>query len=157
MNANDNDAIVNGRLFVNSDTSFNGNVSIGKVTRLSQISEMITVISYSTIININYISGGIFYITNPGALFTCNFTNIPLDNNRTFIITLIINTNNSAIYRYYCNTCQINGINTALLFNGGSSSINVSSSNVITQTFAFVNVGGSTPLFIISSITSNQQ
>ena len=43
-----------------------------------------------------------------------------------------------------------------LQFNGGSSSINVASASVITQTFAFMNIGGTTPLFVISSITSNQ-
>ena len=137
-------------------SSFNGNLTVANIAKVSRISEQISILSYLPTVTINYNLGGIFYIANPSALFTCNFTNIPTDNNSTFIISLVINTSNSASYRYYSNSCQINGIPTTMLFNGGSSSINVSSANVITQTFAFMNIGGTSPLFVISSITSNQ-
>jgi hypothetical protein len=129
---------------------------VSNTTKVSSISESINIATYSSIITLDYNLGGIFYISNHISSFTCNFINIPLDSNRRFILTLIINTNNSSSYRYYCNACQVNGITNNLLFTGGSSSISVTSAYVITQTFSFINIALSTPLFIISNITSNQ-
>ena len=120
------------------------------------VSETINIINFSSTILLDYNLGGIFYIYNPTSSFICNFINIPSDSNRTFVLTLIINTSNSSSYRYYCNSCQINNLSNTLLFSGGISSISVSSASLITQTFAFLNIGSSIPLFVISNVTSNQ-
>jgi hypothetical protein len=146
-------------IIVNNDLSNNGNVTLGKYAKINRISEQIIPNATSTspyTLDLN--TGAVFFLSSPPAAnFTCNFTNYPisttLDANRSFVVTLIID---SATNKRYCNTVQVGGAATTLIYNGGSAAVSVSSATVITQTLVFVNVSGSYPWRVMTSISSYQ-
>jgi hypothetical protein len=86
----------------------------------------------------DYSTGGIFYITAPPSTnFTCNFTNVPADINRNYVITVIIN---STTNKTFCNSVQINS-NTAIspvFANGMPTSMNFGT--LMTQSIAIQRV-----------------
>jgi hypothetical protein len=152
------DVSLNGNTFINNDLSVNGNVTIGKYTKINRITEeIIPNATSSSPFTFDLNTGSVFYLSAPPAAnFTCNFTNYPntsTDANRSFVVTLIIN---SVTNKTYCNTLQVGGTATTLIYNGGAAAISVSSATVITQTLVFLNVSGSYPWRVMTSISSYQ-
>jgi hypothetical protein len=153
------DVSLNGNTFINNDLSVNGNVTIGKYTKINRITEQIIPNPSGTspyTFDLN--TGSVFYLSAPTAAnFTCNFTGYPnisaTDANRSFVVTLIIN---SVTNKTYCNTVQVGGTATTLIYNGGSAAVSVSSANVITQTLVFLNIENSYPWKVMTSISSYQ-
>ena len=149
------DISLNARLFVGADTSLNGNLFVSNFTKTTRITEIINTVSYAATITVNYALGSVWYLVSPTANFTCAFTNVPLDANQTFVITLIINIGSSN--RFYCNAVTINGTSRTLLCNGGINNVSLGTvATLATQSFTIINTGGSAPLFVTTAVIPYQ-
>ena len=129
----------NYKLDVNGTGNFTGDVSLNSMVKINRISEVITTNAGTTSpYTFNYNTGSVFYISSPPATnFTVNITNMPSDVNRTFVVTLVIN---SATNKTYGNAFQIGGVAQTLIYNGGSANVTVSSASIIMQTFVVIGV-----------------
>jgi len=154
------DTSLNGNLYVannsifNNDLSLNGNITIGKFAKTTNISEKVNAgPTYGTSMTFDLNQGSIFTVAPTNSTnFTVNLTNVPTDLNRTFVATLLID---SSTYKPYCNSLAINGTSTMLYYAGGLSNIVTVSGGLITQTFAIINNATTAPWKVISSVTSN--
>jgi hypothetical protein len=150
------DVSINTRIFVNGDSSMNGNLYIGKTLKPVNISEAFTTTSSSaSSYTFDFSTGSTFYVSSPPALnFTCNFTNVPSDINRTYVITLIIN---STTNKTFANSVQINS-NTASTPNYANGiPTSIISGNVITQSISIQRITtGDTSLnfSLLSAVTA---
>jgi predicted acyltransferase (DUF342 family) len=149
------DLSLNGRLFLGGDVSSNGNLHLNNYYKVNRITEYINTLTVGTTISIPFsTNASVNYILNPTANFIINFTGVPTDANQTFTSTIIINTGTSN--RFYCNQVTIDGVSKTLLCNGGISNVSLGSCTYVTQSFAFINVGGSSPLAIFTNVTPYQ-
>jgi predicted acyltransferase (DUF342 family) len=133
------DVSLNSRLYVGSDVSMNGNLSVTKLLKPTAISEnFVTNATTASSYTFDYSTGSVFYITAPPSTnFTCNFTNLPADINRNYVITVIIN---STTNKTFCSSVQINS-NTAIspvFANGMPTSMNFGT--MMTQSIAIQRV-----------------
>jgi len=149
------DISLNTRLFVGGDASLNGNLFVSNFTKTTRITEIINTVSYAATITVNYALGSVWYLASPTANFTCAFTNVPVDANQTFVITLIINIGSSN--RFYCNAVTINGTSRTLLCNGGINNVSLGTvATLATQSFTIINTAGSAPLFVTTAVIPYQ-
>jgi hypothetical protein len=126
---------VSGGVGISGNVFVGGNVSVASSFRPTIITEPFATNAGTTSpYTFDYSTGPTFYITAPPASnFTCNFTNVPADINRTYVATIIIKTSSN---RTFCNTVQINN-NTAFtpyFANGIPTSI--ATASMITQTIS---------------------
>jgi hypothetical protein len=138
----------NYKLDVNGTGNFTGDVSLNSMVKINRISEVITTNANQTsLYTLDYNTGSVFYIPNPpSSPFTVNFTNIPTDSNRTFVVTLVINAGTN---KTYGTVFQINGSGQSLIWNGGISNVSVSSASIIVQSFVVINAASK----VITSIS----
>jgi hypothetical protein len=156
------DVSMNSRLFVSGDVSMNSRLfAIGSILSginyIDRISELVTIPANGTT-TFNYSLGSVFsYSLTSSANFTANFTNVnPLSLvNRTFVASLIIS---SGTFKGYANALQISSTPYSnYFFNGGASTVSVTSASIIVQTFAFVYTSsGTSPLCVLTNVASYQ-
>ncbi len=127
-----------------------GNKTFNNTNSLSRIVEQLT----TTAVNSSNYSldfstaNGIMHISNPPSQnFLLTLTNVPTTANATYTISFVINT---ATNKSYINTITVNGVSRTILFNGGASSIVISSSSVVVQTITVVMVASA-----VSSVLSS--
>jgi len=170
---NYNDISLNNRLFIGSDASFGGNLYISKnlgintstpqynldvsgainTNNILYINRLSNQIQASSSTTFDYNTGSVFYIASPGSSnFTASFINVPTRLYQSYIIKLIIN---STTNKVYANAVNVNGSATTLYYNGGVSSVSVSSSTTIVQTIQIINTSGSATA-IFTTVTSYQ-
>jgi hypothetical protein len=96
-----------GTISVVDSGSFNSPTVTG-ITNIQHITEVVTPIQNATgTVTHNFeTAGSIFYHTNVQDNFIANFTNMPLENNRSYVITLIIEQANNT---YIPSGVSING------------------------------------------------
>jgi len=114
-----------------------------------KITEVIYPVISGTTIQCDYTNGGIFSTTAHTANFTIALTNIPTISNRAVNVTLLID---SSTNKFYGNAITINGSAVIPIYNGGSSSISVSSATLIIQQITILYLTA-TPK-VISSVNS---
>jgi hypothetical protein len=150
------DASFNSRLSVGGDVSLNGNLFINNYAKFNRITENIANATFGSTITLAYSSSAsLYYVTPTSATnFTVNFTGLPTDPNQTFVCTLLINTGSTN--RCYGNVVQIGGIGKTLLCNGGIANVSLGSCTFVSQSFVFVNAGGSAPVAIMTNIVPYQ-
>ena len=134
-------------------------MTVTKNIYLNNITE--SVYTYSTGIS----SGGTFshdYSANGstvlltgtiGGTFTCAISNVPTliptsSYGRACVVTLIMNNSPST----YCNAVTVNGTSATVYFNGGSSSISISSASVVVQQLAIYYA--SLTYYVLSNVSS---
>jgi len=139
-----------------TNLTMNGDVSINSRLFVSRISESIAnpVAGATTF---DYSTGSVFnYSLTSSANITANFTNVNPSavTNRTFVASLIISGTNKG----YANALQIGGVAYSnYFFNGGVSTVSVTSASIIVQTFAFVYTSsGTSPLCVLTNVASYQ-
>jgi hypothetical protein len=147
-----------GRTVLQGDVSMNGNLYVTKVLKPITISEVfITNTGNTSPYTFDYSSGSIFYITTPPASnFTCIFTNVPTDINRTYVSTLIITATTN---KTFCNSVKINNSANADITPNYANGIPTSftSGNVITQSISIqrITTGDLTAnVIILSAVTA---
>jgi hypothetical protein len=150
-----NDASINNRLFVGSDASFGGNLFVSKVLKPTTISEpFITNTGTTSPYTLDYSSGSTFYITSPPASnFTVNFTNVPSDINRTYVVTLIMT---STTNKTFCNYVQINGAVAITPNYANGIPTSITTGNVITQSISIQRISAgdiAANVSVLSAIT----
>jgi hypothetical protein len=152
------DVSMNSRLFVSNDVSMNGNLYIAKVFKPITISEVfITNTGNTSPYTFDYSTGSIFYITNPPASnFTCVFTNVPTDINRTYVSTLIITATTN---KTFCNSVKINNSANAAITPNYANGIPTifTSGNVITQSISIQRITSgdlTANVIILSAVTA---
>jgi hypothetical protein len=113
----------------------NGNLYVAKILRPVTISEpFVTKTGTTSPYALDYSTGSTFYITTPpGSNFTCNFTNVPTDINRTYVSTLIIT---ATANKTYCTSISINGSAGFMPNYAGGQPTAFTSGNVITQSIS---------------------
>jgi hypothetical protein len=141
---------------LNGTTSFTGFTNSGTTTlngllNLLKLSETISSVTVSSgVATCNYNNSAVFYITGQTANFNLTITNLTPSANRTYSITLIIN---SSTNKFYANALTLGATSTSFVYNGGSSSVSVSSATYIIQQFNLVYTSStSAPAFVITSI-----
>lgn len=101
-----------------SSLSVSGNVSVTGLTSLQQSTEKIVSISGATgTVTHDFSSGATFNHTSPAADFTVNITNVPTTNDRSIVVTLIINQGSTP---YIPTAVQIDGSAQSILWPGGT-------------------------------------
>jgi hypothetical protein len=151
------DVSLNTRLSIGSDVSINGNIFMAKLLKPTMISEIFnTNATTTTTYTFDYSTGPTFYISSPPTSnFTCDFTNIPADINRTYVATLIIK---STTNKFYCSTVKINSNATTFTpyFANGTPSINASAA-IVTQTISIqrISAGDAGPNGTYSNVFSS--
>jgi hypothetical protein len=144
-----------------ASTSLNMNSkSITNIANLNEIITSINVLSGSpNSANIVYTTGGVYYITPYSSEnFKIFLTNLPSTTNTTYVITLLIDSNN---YNSYCNDLTVNGtiiINGSstppLIFSGGIANIITTPSVILMQTIAIIILANtSIPVAVMTSIS----
>ena len=107
----------------------------------------------SNSISLNYSNGCNFYLTPFSSTnFSAAITNIPtttLTGSYTFNIIANTSTNKS-----YCSSLTVNGTSVTMQFNGGNSSVSISSASYTIQNFVLVYINSTTPTFCITGVTS---
>jgi hypothetical protein len=170
---NYNDISLNNRLFIASDASFGGNLYVRKnlgintstpqynldvsgainTNNILYINRLSNQIQASSSTTFDYNTGSVFYIDSPGSSnFTASFINVPTRLYHSYIIKLIINASTNKVY---ANAVNINGSAKTLYYNGGVSSVSVSSSTTIVQLIQIINTSGSATA-IFTTVTSYQ-
>jgi hypothetical protein len=170
---NFNDISLNNRLFVGSDASFGGNFYISKKLGINNLTPQYNLdvsgtinsnnilytnrlsnqIQASSSTTFDYNTGSVFYIDSPGSSnFTASFINVPTRLYQSYIIKLIINASTNKVY---ANAVNINGSAKTLYYNGGVSSVSVSSALMILQSIEIVNTSVSASS-IITTVMSYQ-
>ena len=82
------------------------------VTTLQEITEVITPLTGATGVVVHDYNGGtVWFHSSMAANFTANFTNIPTTNDRTIVVTLLLN---QGVAGYFPNAVQINGVGQTL-------------------------------------------
>lgn len=91
------------------------NPTITGITTIQHLTEIVTSISNATgtVIHDFDTGGSIFYHTNVQNNFTANFTNVPLTNNRSYAVTLIIEQGGTP---YIPHAVSINGVSQNLFW-----------------------------------------
>ena len=141
---------------LNGTTSFTGLANSGitnlngmtNILRLSDTLSSVAVASGSAACNYN--NGAVFVITGQTANFTLALSNLTPVANKTYSVTLLIS---SASSKFYANALTVNGTAATFIYNGGLSSVSVSSATYIIQQFNIIYTAStSAPAFVISSI-----
>lgn len=112
--ADDSTLIIDGP----SGNIFTPSIEVTGLATLAETTEILSSISGATgtvIHNLN--NSAIFYHTSAAANFTANFTNVPITNDRTISVSLIISQGASARLP---NAVQIDGVSQTLNWQGGS-------------------------------------
>jgi hypothetical protein len=154
------DVSMNSRLYIGSDASINGNLYVSKLLKPTGISEnFITNTGTTSPYTFDYSTGSTFYVTTPPATnFTCNFTNVPSELNRTYVATIIINTITNNTNRYFCNSVRVNSATaTTPFFANGIPTAPLTSSNYITQSISIqrITTGDTYPNYVaLSAVTA---
>jgi carbonic anhydrase/acetyltransferase-like protein (isoleucine patch superfamily) len=149
------DMSINSRISVGSDVSINGNLYVNNYFKINRITENINTLTYQSTIPVTFTNNStLYYLVNPTANFTINFATIPTDPNQTFVCTLLINTGISN--RFYCNAVQIGGTGKTLLCNGGIANVALGTCTFVTQSFVFVNAGGTSPVAVLTNVVPYQ-
>jgi hypothetical protein len=148
-------------LVSNIEMSANGTTTMFKklyARDVGTLQERITPVNISTgSISVDYSVNGLIYVSSSpsgGTTFTANITNVNVQTtgNLSCVITLLID--NTQVKRY-CDTITINGSSYSIIFSGGASSIDVSTSELTQQSIAVIYTSSSTiPTFVISSINN---
>jgi hypothetical protein len=140
-----------------SDCSINGNLFTNNYYKINRITEYITPVTITTnAVTIPFNGNStLYYTTTSGvtANFTVNFTGVPTDPNQSFVCTLLINTGTT---RFYAGTVQIGGVGKTLLCNGGIANVSLGSCTFVSQSFVFVNAGGTAPVAVLTNIVPYQ-
>ena len=88
-------------------SSFSGDVTVAGKTSLAAVVERLVNSNSSTgVVPFDLTSQGIFYVNNPAADITTNFTNVPTTNNRIITPTVILSQSSTA---RIVSGCQIDG------------------------------------------------
>jgi hypothetical protein len=88
-------------------SSFSGDVAVAGKTSLAAVVERLVNSNSSTgVVPFDLTSQGIFYVNNPAADITTNFTNVPTTNNRIITPTVILSQSSTA---RIVSGCQIDG------------------------------------------------
>jgi hypothetical protein len=150
------DISANSRLYVGSDVSFGGNLFINKSLNPTTISEpFVTNTGTTSPYTLSYATAGTFYITTPPASnFTINLTNVPVDINRTYVVTLVITATTN---KTYCNSVQINGAIAITPYYAGGVPSSITSGSIITQVISIqrISVGDvAANNIVLTSITA---
>ena len=147
------DITLTAKLSVALDTSLNANIYVANYSKLTAISEKITAApTFGSSMTFNLNQGAIFTVSpTSNMFFTAQITNVPSDLNRTFVVTLLID---SSTYNSYASAVTINGTSIGLIFPGGPTSIVTSLGGLITQTIAIINTTSGTPWKVLSTVTS---
>lgn len=112
--ADDSTKIIDGL----SGNIFTPSIEVTGLTTLAETTETLTSISGATgtvIHNLN--NSAIFYHTSPANNFTANFTNVPITNDRTISVSLIISQGATARLP---NAVNLDGAATSIKWQGGS-------------------------------------
>ena len=152
-----NNVTVGGSLVVTGLATFNGSVSLGTLAETNAIANAI-----ANKVTCSYASGAVFVVSGQTNNFTVQITNLVPSANRTYSITLVINSNTSSS-KFFGNSITISSTSnpstqtiSTLVFNGGPSP-SVSSGNVIMQQFNIVYTSSTTasnPAFLLSSVSA---
>jgi hypothetical protein len=142
---------IDGKLSSSDNITFTGNLITDYNLTTTKIIEKNNAISVSAgVATCNYTNGAVFYITNQTSNFRCDINNVPNTTNRTFTISLIINTSSQ---KFYSNTLRVNSTSRTLLFSGGASSIDISTASFVLQQISVVYTNDSTiPTVCFSSV-----
>lgn len=136
------------------DTTTRG-LTVTGLLQSSQSLELITPLNPSgSTLTANFALGGVFSATpGSGTNMTFNMTNVPtMGRHRSYNFTVILST---ATNKVYVNTLQINGTGVTLVYNGGVSSVSVSSATYVVQTFNVVyTTSATTPSYVMTSVSS---
>jgi hypothetical protein len=128
-----------------NNISFNSNITSKKIT---EINSVITITS--NICSCDYNNSAVFVCSGQTANFRCDINNLVITTNKSYTITLLINTSTN---KFYANTMRINGVSRTMLFMGGSSNIDLSSSNFCLQSITCIFTdSNSIPHVVISSV-----
>jgi hypothetical protein len=155
------DVSLNQRLYVGGDTSMNGNLNVKNYIKVNRITETINNLTYvagpTSAISVPFTTNAtVYYITPTAATnFVLDFTSIPTDPNQTFVCTVLIYPS-SAANICYCNAVKIGGVSKTLLCNGGIANVSTTSATFISQSFVFVNAGGSAPVAVLTNVVTYQ-
>jgi len=110
-------------------------INLNGITAFYGSTEIVATITGATgTVDHNFNSGAVFYHDSPGADFTANFINVPVTNNRSISIALIIDQGGTP---YVPNAVEINGSSVTVDYQGGSlysgnaSSVDLVSFNLI--------------------------
>jgi hypothetical protein len=144
---------LNSKLEASNNITFTGTNTFDNNLTSTNIIEKNTNISVSAGVGTcNYLSGAVFYVSGQTANFRVDIANIPNATNRTFTISLIINT---ASNKFYANTLRVNSTTRTILFLGGASAINISTAtNVLQQiTIVYDNSSATVPILCFSSVS----
>lgn len=109
-------------------------LNVTGVTTLAETTEIVAVPTGTTY---DYTLGSVFYVNQPGANFTPNFTNVPTTDNRITVITLIIN---QSATPGMPTAMQIGGTAQTIKWPSGTIPTGVASS-IQTVAFAFLRYG----------------
>lgn len=85
----------------------------------------------------------------PASNFTLAITNLPLTRDACYSVTMMINTGTNKVF---CNAITINGTAHTIRYNGGVSSINVSTALIVIQTFNIFVTNGAGVVLVASSV-----
>jgi hypothetical protein len=128
-----------------------GTTNLTGLLNLLELSETVSSVTVSSgIATCNYNTGAVFYITGQTANFNLTLSNLSPVANKAYSVTLIINASTN---KFYANALTIGSTSTSFVYNGGSSSVSVSSATYIVQQFNIVYTASNTaPAFVITSI-----
>jgi hypothetical protein len=119
---------------------------------------------------LDYNKGSVFYIPttyNPQGNFSVIVTNLPVNKNKAYTISLIFTS--ATTTAFYCNQIKASDTNGVYylgssgafgtpLYNGGVNSLTTATSNIIIQQFSMINIpdstGANNNLFVTSSINN---
>ena len=132
--------------FSNSVPNWNDLLTINKMV------EVITPLTSSSLITLDYSLSAIFSLTAFSSNFTINITNFPETTNRVYKITLYID---STTYKTYANSIQINSVVNTILYEREIFPISISNTNalLIEQSFSIIRLN-SGDIKVLSKIKS---